>query len=342
MGVVRAFAPGRVNLIGDHTDYTGGLVLPMAVEMGTTVTGRRGGSAVRLSTDAYVEAAVFALPVERPLRLDGWGRYAEAVASVVSPRVGFAGRISSDLPLGAGLSSSASLEVALALALGHEGSVVEVARDCQQAETLASGVPCGIMDQLVSLAGVEGHALLLDCASLSIEPVPVPADAEIVVIHSGEERALAGSAYAERRRSCEEAAAIIGPLREATLDQVSALADPVLRARARHVVSENARVEWFAAGLREGDLRTCGRLMLESHRSLAEDFEVSTEHLDRMVADLVGRPGVYGARLTGAGFGGCVVALTRPGTLTRPGALAGPGGGWAVRPTGGAYVEWDA
>lgn len=326
-----------MNLIGDHTDYTGGLALPMAVEMGTTVTGRREGSAVRLSTDAYAEAAEFDLPVTRSLRLEGWGRYAEAVAAVVSPRVGFAGHVSSDLPRGAGLSSSASLEVALALALGHEGSVLEVARDCQLAEMLASGVPCGIMDQLVSLAGVEDHALLLDCASLAIEPIPVPADAEIVVIHSGEERALAGSAYADRRRSCEEAASIIGPLREATLDQVSALPDPVLRARARHVVSENARVESFAAALREGDLPTCGRLMVESHRSLAEDFEVSTDRLDLMVDDLVGRPGVYGARLTGAGFGGCVVALARPG------ALAGRGGvGWSLRPAGGAYVEWDA
>ena len=333
MTSLRAFAPGRVNLIGDHTDYTGGLVLPMAIRMGTTVTGHREGSAVRLSTDAYEEAAFFDLPVVAPLGLESWARYIEAVAAVIRPEVGFTGRVTSDLPIGAGLSSSASLEVAVALALGHPGPPLAIARDCRQAELLASGVPCGIMDQLVSVAGVEGHALLLDCAALSWEPVPVPQNVEIVVIHSGEERALAGSAYADRRQSCEEVASIVGPLRTATLDDVSALPDPVLRARARHVVSENARVSAFAAALRAGDLVDCGRLMVESHRSLSEDFQVSTDRLDRMVAELTARPGVYGARMTGAGFGGCVVALTRPGAVVE---------GWAVRPSGGAYIEWDA
>ena len=298
--------------------------------MGTTVTGRRGGERVQLSTDAFAGSAVFDLPVTPPLRLHGWGRYAEAVAAVVEPAAGFTGEVASDLPIGAGLSSSASLEVALALAFGHGRDPLQVARDCQRAELMASGVPCGIMDQLVSAVAVE-NALLIDCSTLSAEPVPVPEDVEIVVIHSGEARRLAGSAYAERRRSCEEAASIIGPLRAATLDAVSELSDPVLRARARHVVSENHRVWAFASALTEGDLEACGRLMVESHRSLAEDFEVSTERLDAMVADLNGRPGVYGARLTGAGFGGCVVALTRPGVVEE---------GWRVRPSGGAFVEW--
>ena len=301
--------------------------------MGTTVTGRRGGRTVRLSSDAYADPAFFHVPVVPPLRLEGWGRYAEAVAWAVQPEEGFAGRVTSDLPIGAGLSSSASLEVAMALAFGVEAPAVEVARLCQEAETAASGVPCGIMDQLVSLAAVEGSALLIDCALLSSEPVPVPEEAQFVVIHSGEGRTLAGSAYASRRRSCEEAAALIGPLRAATLSDVAGLRDPELRSRARHVVSENARVEAFAAALRSSDLDACGHLMLESHRSLARDFEVSTARLDALVAELASRPGVYGARLTGAGFGGCVVALARPGVTLE---------GWRVRPSRGAYVEWPS
>ena len=307
----------------------------MAVEMGTTVVARRGGGAVRLTSDAFPGEAVFDLPAGLPLRTGGWARYVEAVAAAVQPPVGLVGRISSDLPTGAGLASSASLEVAVALALGHLGPPVDLARVCQEAEHQASGVPCGVMDQLVSAAGVAGHALLIDCSNLSVEPVPVPDEAEFVVVHSGEERRLAGSAYAERRRSCEEAASLIGPLRHATEADVAGLADPRLRARARHVVSENARVRAFAAALAAGDLPAAGALMVESHRSLANDFEVSTPRLDSMVADYSSRPGVHGARLTGAGFGGCVVVLCRPGAL----GGGGTGDGWTVRPAAGAWVE---
>ena len=331
---MRAFAPGRVNLIGDHTDYSGGLVLPVAIERGTTVTGRRGGQVVRLASDAFPGEAVFDLPAAEPPGLEGWGRLVESVAAAVGPAEGFTGRVTSDLPIGAGLASSASLGVAVALALGHPGGpalapALALARICQEAELRASGVPCGIMDQLASAAGVAGHALLIDCSQLSVEPIPVPPDVDIVVVHSGEERRLAGSAYADRRRACEAAAALIGPLRSASLDDVAGLADPELRARARYVVSENARVRAFAAGLVAGDLAGCGSLMVDSQRSLAGDFAVSTPGLDQIVADLTGRPGVYGARLTGAGFGGCVVALARPGAVTE---------GWRVRPSGGAYV----
>jgi galactokinase len=328
---IRSFAPGRVNLIGDHTDYTGGLVLPMAIDRGTTVTGGRGGDRVRLVSDRSPEPVEFRLPLDaapgRPAR--GWAGYVQEVARLVAPDTGLVGRITSTLPLGAGLSSSASLEVAVALALGYAGRPVDLARLGQEAEHRASGVPCGIMDQLASAAGVEGHALLIDCSDLTIEPVPVPGEAEIVVVDSGESRRLAGSEYTDRRRACEAAAARIGPLRTATLRDVASLDDPVLEARARHVVTENARVRSFARALSAGDLATCGRLMVESHVSLATDFEVSTERLDRMVDGLVRRPGVHGARLTGAGFGGCVVVLARPGVVTE---------GWPVRPSQGAYV----
>ena len=325
-----------MNLIGDHTDYSGGLVLPMALEMGTTVTGVRGGGAeVRLESDASAP---------------GFDGYVDAVARLVGSSEGFVGRVTSDLPIGAGLSSSASLEVAVALALGSPLRGVELARLCQEAEHVASGVPCGIMDQLASVAGVAGHALLIDCGDLSAPPVPVPVpppdEVEIVVIHSGEERRLAGSEYAARRAACEAAASVVGPLRSALLSDVASLEDPVLRARARHVVSENARVRLFASALAGGDLAGCGELMLQSHRSLAGDFEVSTPGLDALVFDLASRPGVFGARLTGAGFGGCVVSLARPGAidLGPPGSSGSPGslGGlraWRVRPGGGAFVE---
>jgi galactokinase len=313
--VIRAFAPGRVNLIGDHTDYTGGLVLPLAINLGTTVEGSLGGSGVRLTSDDADEK---------------FDRYVQAVASVVGVAAGFTGRVSTTLPIGAGLSSSAALEVSVALALGFKGSALALALACQAAEQQASGVPCGIMDQLASAAGVEGHALLIDCASFAVEPVPLPDAAEIVVVHSGQPRALAGSAYAERRAACEAAETVIGPLRSASAADVDRLDDPVLQARARHVVSENQRVRDFADALRAGDLSACGRLMLESHRSLAADFEVSTPALDSLVSTLADTADVFGARLTGAGFGGCVVALCRPGALA--------GTGWHVRAVDGARL----
>jgi galactokinase len=219
--------------------------------------------------------------------------------------------------------------VAVALALGFEGTALELAAACQRAEQLASGVPCGIMDQLASAGGVEGHALLIDCDALTVTPVPIPDGVDVVVVHSGEPRRLADSAYAERRVACEAAATFVGPLRSASPADVAAIVDPVVRARARHVVTENERVRAFATALADGDLAACGELMLASHRSLAADFEVSTPRLDELVSSLTARPGVFGARLTGAGFGGCVVALAQPGAVEE---------GWHVRAVAGARV----
>jgi galactokinase len=312
---VTAFAPGRVNLIGDHTDYTGGLALPMAIQLGTTVSGERQGTTVDLrSPDGDSDTRC----------------YVDAVAAELEPAAGFVGRISSTLPIGSGLSSSASLEVAVALALGFDGPPRALAELCQRAEQRAVGVPCGIMDQLTIAAGVDGHALLIDFADCSTEPVPIDDDAEVVVVHSGESRSLSGSAYAERRAECEAAAQRIGPLRKATIDDVAALDDDVLRRRARHVVTENARVVDATEALRASDLVAAGQLMTDSHASLRDDFEVSTPALDALVDRLVATPGVHGARLTGAGFGGCVVALTRPGALAE---------GWVVQPSDGARRE---
>jgi galactokinase len=240
--------------------------------------------------------------------------------------------------VGAGLSSSAALEVSTALAMGFEAEPTVMARTCQRAEQAATGVPTGLMDQLVAMAARPGCATLIDFADLSVDHVPLPEGAEIVVVHSGERRSLDRSGYAARRAECEAAAFRLGPLGRVEPQAVVALPDPVLRRRARHVVSECDRVRWVAAALRAGDVAEAGRLMVASHASLARDFEVSTPALDQLVAWLVAQPGVYGARLTGAGFGGCVVALTQPGAVdfTRLETAA-----WRVRATGGASVSSD-
>ena len=337
MTIAVARAPGRVNLIGDHTDYTGGFVCPMAIDRATTVRLERGGSVLELVSSADPAPARLAVaagpgdPVVAPSAVDPpWGRYVAGVVSVVRPAVGGRGTVESDVPVGAGLSSSAALEVAVALALGFRGTPLELALACQQAEHVATGLPTGIMDQLASAAGVAGHALLIDCTTLDMTPIAIPLDVDVVVVDSGQSRALVSSAYTERRNQCEAAAAVIGPLRAATVADVDRLDDALLRRRARHVVTENGRVTAFAAALSSADLATAGRLMSESHASLRDDFDVSTPALDALVERLGQTDGVYGARLTGAGFGGCVVALARPGAL---------GEGWTFRPAAGAAVE---
>lgn len=328
---VTARAPGRVNLIGDHTDYTGGLVLPMAIDQVTTVSLERGGRVVELTSGTESLPALVDVEVIEPSAVHPpWARYVAGIVAVLRPGAGGTGTVETQLPVGAGLSSSAALEVAVALALGFVGSPLELALACQQAEHLAAGVPSGIMDQLASAAGVPGCALLIDCTSLEVTPVPVPESVEVVVVDSGERRALSTSAYAERRRQCEEAAALIGPLREASPEAARSLDDPTLRRRARHVVTENLRVAAFVEALAVGDAAGAGARMTESHASLRDDFDVSKPQLDRLVEELCATDGVYGARLTGAGFGGCVVALAAPGAVHR---------GWRFRPAGGATVE---
>jgi galactokinase len=331
MAEVVATAPGRVNLVGDHTDTTGGWCLPMAIDLATTVRGEPGGGAVVLRSDSQAAPAVVPLEVAEPATVQpGWARYVAGVVAELRPSAGFVGTVTSTVPPGAGLSSSAALEVAVALALGFEGSPHDLALLCQRAEQRASGVPCGVMDQLASAAGVAGHALLLDCSTLSVEPVPLPPDVEVLAVHSGEARRLAGSAYADRRAEVEAAEAVVGPLRTASPETVEAIDHELLRRRARHVVTENARVHALAAALRARDLSGAGALMAESHASLRDDFEVSTPALDALVERLRATPGVLGARLTGAGFGGCAVVLARPG------AIAEGDGVWRLRPAGPA------
>jgi galactokinase len=315
--MVVASAPGRVNLIGDHTDYQGGLCLPMAIdrEVRVELEPRRDGRAVVASDLADGTVDVPADGTAEPSRVEPrWGRTVAAVLQVLArlgrAPVGLDARVTSTVPLGSGLSSSAAFEVAFALACstvaGFDLARRDLALAAQEAEQLASGVPCGVMDQMASVFGRAGHALLLDCRSLDIEPVPIPDDAVITAVHSGLPRQLVDSAYAQRRAACEAAAAELGleSLRDATAEQVTD--NPI----ARHVVSENARVLAFVDALRADNLAAAGAQMLASHASLRDDFQVSTPELDLLV-DLAMEHGAYGARLTGAGFGGCIVTLGR-------------------------------
>jgi galactokinase len=309
-------APGRVNLIGDHTDYNEGFVLPVAIDLSCVIrsTPNEDG-VVRIRSedvDGSVELAADGSTSPADIA-DLWGRYAAGVVGTLAergrPPVGIDAVVTSTIPLGAGLSSSAALEVAVGLALcdaaGFELPQLELALACQEAEHVATGVPCGIMDQLASLAGRHNHALLIDCRSLEVRPIALPPRLAVLIVHSGVSRSLAESAYAERQEACAAMAALLGlhSLRDATMEQVAD--EPP----ARHVVSENARVLAAAEALEAGDVAAVGPLLNESHASLRDDFQVSTPELDALVAALQ-EAGAIGARLTGAGFGGCVVGLS--------------------------------
>ena len=333
---LRAWAPGRVNLIGDHTDYMGGLVLPMAIGLGTEITGDRGGNWVMLGSDRFEGVAEIPLGgVADPAAVDPpWARYVAAVVDEIDPDDGLVGMVQSTLPAASGLASSAALEVAVATALGADlTDPLAVAQACQHAEQRAVGVPVGIMDQLVSLAAVEGVGAADRLRHLAIDHIPFPEDAEIVVLHSGEHRELSGSAYAERRAECEAAEQVVGRLRDASPVDVEAIEDPVLRRRARHVTTENRRVDALASALAKDQLAYAGELLVASHASLRDDFEVSTPVLDQIVGTVRGVPGVYGARVTGAGFGGCVVVLCRPKTRINGPVV------WRGRPAPGATLR---
>ncbi len=323
-----ARAPGRVNLIGDHTDYTGGLVFPMAIDRWTDI---------RFEPADLIEltSADEADPVSLPLRVDdpasvspAWGKYVAGVVSEMSPTSGIRGHVTTTIPIGGGMSSSHALEVAVALALGFQGSVVELAQLTQRAENRASGVPTGIMDQFSIAGGVAGHALLMDCGALTITPVPMPDDVDVVVQFIAH-RTLVGSAYADRVAECASAEAVIGPLRTATSATAASIDDPLVRRRAMHVVAENQRVRDFADALRSHDLAGAGSLMLASHASLRDLYDTSTPQMDAAVAHVASRPGVHGVRMTGGGFGGCIVALTEPGAMDE---------GWKVTAVDGAAL----
>ena len=325
----RVHAPGRVNLIGEHTDYTGGLVFPMAIDRGTTLTYTATDDSVELTSGDVAGRVNFPVPFTGSAadETPDWGAYVAAMAAELGAPTGLRGHLVSNIPAGAGLSSSAALECAVGLALGFDGTSLELAQAAQRAEHAATGVPTGIMDQLSIAAGVAGHATLIDCHSLEVTPHLIPDDIDIVVkfiVH----RRLVGSAYANRVAECERAEADIGPLRLASPDDVARVTDPIAQRRARHVIAENRRVIEFATELAAGNYVAAGQIMVDGHASLRDDFDTSTDQMDVAVDALNALPGVFGARMTGGGFGGCIVAVCAPGAVTE---------GWVVKPSAGAH-----
>lgn len=320
-------APGRVNLIGEHTDYNDGFVLPCAIDFQTLVAARpRSDAVVRVAAGDFghaVDDFRVDAPIPRSTR-HPWSNYVRGVFEVLRqrgvPLQGVQLAIAGDVPQGAGLSSSAALEVAVATLLQalnalHDLGPTDIALLAQRAENSFVGCQCGIMDQLISARGQAGHALLIDCRSLAATPVLLPPGVAVMIVHSHVRRGLLDSAYNERREQCQAAASHLGvtALRDASLAQLLAAQgtlDAVAWRRAHHVITENARTEQAAQALAAGDLRTMGRLMAESHRSMREDFEITVPAVDDLVAVLqqaIGDEG--GARMTGGGFGGCAVAL---------------------------------
>lgn len=318
--VVRA--PGRVNLIGEHTDYNDGFVLPCAIGPATMVA-----AAKRADNEVHIVAADFGNAIDR-LTLDaiassdqGWANYVRGMIDALQ-KTGFALSganlaIAGNVPQGAGLSSSASLEVAIGRAMlalaGTEIDRTVLAQIAQAAECDFVGTRCGIMDQLISAQGKKGNALLIDCRTLELTDAPIPDDVAIMIVHSGVTRGLVEGHYNERRRQCEAAATAMGvsALRDADLDMLAtAKLDSVTASRARHVITENQRTLDAAEALASSDLTALGRLMAESHMSMRDDFEITVPAIDTLVDILQKAIGeVGGARMTGGGFGGACVAV---------------------------------
>ncbi len=325
-------APGRVNLIGEHTDYNEGLVMPIALEMACYAAVAPGSSAGQLriySEDLLEGAEVPASGIADMKPRRDWTDYVFGIAQQLVKR----GRdveakdllIHSTVPVGAGLSSSAALEIATALALSDGAALedkMELVRTGRAAENEFVGMPCGIMDQFISVFGREHAAIKIDCRTLEYEEVHLPDDVAIVAVNSMVKHELGASAYRQRVAECAQAVQHIRKthgdvktLRDATLDMIDDSMPELPRKRARHIVTENDRVEEFAKASRAGDRKRMGELFVGSHRSLQHDYEVSCEELDFLVDTAVSIPGVFGARMTGGGFGGCTVNLVDPGAV---------------------------
>jgi galactokinase len=321
-------APGRVNLIGEHTDYNDGFVMPAAIDRFTTVAiAPRADRTLMVRSDAYPDAVT--IDLDRPGHgpLGSWSDYVRGVAAVLERRghrlSGADMTITSDVPIAAGLSSSAALEVAAGYALldvsGHAIDRTALALACQEAEQVFQGTRCGVMDQFIACHGRAGHALMLDTRTLDTDWLPLPDGIAVIVCNTMTKHALATDGYNERRADCEagvRALAIrlprIRALRDVTLADLAAHRDALperLFRRCRHVVTENARVQAAAAALRDVDLDALGRLMGDSHDSMRDDYEISTDELDLLVECAREADGTIGARMTGGGFGGCTVNL---------------------------------
>lgn len=325
-----ASAPGRVNLIGGHTDYNDGFVLPAAIDRRVAVAARaRDDRRVRVVSTNYEDMCRFD-PGDDPVE-ETWATYVQGVAWALRdaghPVGGAELAVQGDLPAGAGLASSAALEVAVGEALAAAGEFavdrLDLARRCRRAENDFVGVPCGLMDQLAAVLGRAGHALFVDCRTADHELVPVPDGARLVVTDTNVEHSLVEDAYDQRRRACRqgvEALADVETLRDVTPEQLQRTRgrlDPTVARRCEHVVTENERVEAAAGALRDGDLAGVGEQMFRSHASLRDRYDVSCEELDCVVDIARETEGVVGARMTGAGFGGCVVALVESPAVER-------------------------
>lgn len=308
-------SPGRVNLIGEHTDYNDGFVMPMALRFDTAIA----VSPAPDAGDSEIESEGYGTILLNSPTDDDWGAHVrgmqELLAALGVEAPHFRATIATDIPMGASLSSSAALEVAFGLALVRlaeaEVSFTELALLGQRVENEVLGLPSGIMDQLISATAEEGSATLIDCRSLETRAVQVPDDAVVVVMDTGSRRQLVDSEFAARRADCEVAADLLGVAKLRDADSADALAEvyPLEHRRARHVISENRRTLDAAAALDRGDAVAFGALMNESHTSLRDDYEVSGPELDAIVASAQGSPGCLGARMTGGGFAGCAVAL---------------------------------
>jgi galactokinase len=315
-------SPGRVNLIGEHTDYNDGFVLPMTINYATWV-------ALRPRSDNLVQ--IRALDMNEELGFDledfantnsGWREYVKGVAWALQEEgyglKGWEGVVAGDVPIGAGLSSSAALELALARAFtlvsGIEWDPRRIALACQKAENHWVGINSGIMDQMVSACGKENNALLIDCRILETRPVPLPDKTRIVILDTATRRGLVDSEYNDRRAQCEATVCYfdVPALRDLSLEQLEekhGLLNQTLYNRARHVISANRRVMEAEQAMRNGDAAALGRLMNASHESMRDDYEISREEMDLMVSIAQDQSGCFGARMTGGGFGGCAIAL---------------------------------
>jgi len=325
-----AAAPGRVNLIGEHTDYNDGFVFPMALPMVTIIVGSKvDGQSCDVATIAegvdMPHQISFTLPTDDSSLQPGkpkWANYVKGVVAFYEGKVpAFKCVIATSVPLGGGLSSSASLEVAMYTFLeslcGEQTPLVDKALACQKAEHTFANMPCGIMDQFISVMGKEGHALLLDCRSKETRLVPLKdPDVVILVTNSKVKHELSSSEYPLRRKHCEEAAALLGKpsLRDATVEELEGASDKLDRVvymRAKHVITEIQRCEEAALALENSDYVKFGQLMVASHNSLRDDYEVSCSEIDQLVELATEVKGVYGSRITGGGFGGCTVTLVK-------------------------------
>jgi galactokinase len=322
-------APGRVNLIGEHTDYNGGFVLPMAIDRGTAVAiAARPGRILRVWSLNMEESIELDLDALGHGRSDTWADYAEGIASAIAARgiflIGADIALKSDVTLGGGLSSSAALEIALGMALvavsGSRMDSISLALAGQAAEHNHVGIKCGIMDQFTSTHALKNHAILLDCRSLEAKQIPLRLqDYQIVICDSRVRHTLASSEYNLRRQDCEAGVRLLSAvipgiraLRDVSLDQFEAnkhILPEIVRRRCRHVISENTRTLKAADALAKGDVTAMGALMSASHQSLRDDYQVSCRELDLLVESAAHQPGVLGARMTGGGFGGCTVNL---------------------------------